>query len=275
MQLDELTDETNAHRVLRRAVHLGVDHIDTASFYGDGSVNRLIRSALWPYPVGLGLVSKVGARYSADTRIPLVPAQHPDELRAQVEADLQNLGVENLTAVNLRRVDGPPGIIADGNDVVPMEDQLAELIALREEGKIGGVGLSNVDADQLRAALPAGVVCVQNAYSLLDRGSEGLLEICHEHDIAWVPFCPLGSALAKLPSTTKHPVVQEVAAQAGATPAQVSLAWLLARDDNTLLIPGTSSVEHLEENLAAGDVHLTSDAMTALDHVAATSTSPT
>ncbi|QBI52246.1 aldo/keto reductase [Streptomonospora litoralis] len=270
MQLWE-RDRDAAGRVLSRAVELGVDHIDTASFYGDSAaVNRAIHAALAPYPDDLALVSKVGARHEAGKEIPLAPAQHPDQLRAQVELDLRSLGTDHLTAVNLRRMDIGPGIVAEGDDAAPLDDQLAELIALRDEGKIGAIGLSNIGADQLQAALPAGIVCVQNAYSLLDRTDEALLETCREHGIAWVPYFPLGSAFESIPSVTDHFAVREVAEQAGATPAQVGLAWLLAHADNTLLIPGTGSVGHLEENVAAGEVRLSAEAMAALDAAADT-----
>ncbi|GAB3444135.1 aldo/keto reductase [Streptomonospora sediminis] len=268
MQLEH-ADEATAHAVLRRAAELGVDHIDTASFYGNGKVNQLIRSALAPYPSSLALVSKVGARYVAGRKpIPLVPAQRPDELRSGVEEDLRGLGTERLTAVNLRRMDGGLGIVAEGSDAVALDDQLAELVALRDEGKIGAIGLSNVSAAQLQAALPAGIVCVQNLYSILNREDEDVLEMCRANGIAWVPFCPLGSAFEQVPSPADHPVVQEVAAGVGATPAQVSLAWVLAHAPNTLLIPGTGSVGHLTENIAAGNVHLSAADMSALDALA-------
>ncbi len=262
-------DEATAHAILRRAAELGVNHIDTASFYGNGTVNRLIRSALAPYPSGLALVSKVGARYAAGHTPTTVPAQRPQELRSGVEDDLRDLGIERITAVNLRRMDTGPGFVDEGRDVVTLDDQLAELMALRDEGKIGAIGLSNVSAAELQAALPAGIVCVQNFYSVLDRRDEALVEMCWRHDIAWVPFAPLGSAFEHIPSPADHPVVQEVAARAGATPAQVSLAWVLAHASNALLIPGTGSLGHLAENVAAGEVSLSTSDMAALDPLAA------
>ncbi len=240
--------------VLRRAVELGVDHIDTADFYGDGLANDLIRTALWPYPDGLALVSKVGARRNGGSG--LIPAQRPDELRADVEANLRRLGIDRLAAVNLRRLDAPPGIVATGDQLVDLDSQLAELVALRDAGKIEGIGLSNVGPDQLRKALPADVICVQNLYNVLDRTAEPLLAECHAHGIAWVPFFPLGSAFAKASRVTEHPIVTAAAADLAVTPGQVGLAWLLAHDPNILLIPGTCSAEHLAENMAAADVHL-------------------
>jgi pyridoxine 4-dehydrogenase len=255
--------------ILRQAVGAGVNHLDTAQFYG--ACNGLIRAALAPYDDNLVLVSKVGAvRDAAAKPVPLVPAQRPAELRAQVEANLASLGAGQLSVVNLRRLDTPPGIIAAGEQRVGLDDQLAELSALRDEGKIGGIGLSNVSAGQLRQALPAGIACVQNYYSVLDRTAEPVLELCREHGIAWVPFCPLGSAgLASLPKVTDNPTVSAIAAELGVTPAQVGLAWQLAHYDRTLLIPGTANPAHLAENLAAGAVKLPGASLTALDHLSA------
>ena len=146
--------------------------------------------------------------------------------------------------------------MATGDQVVDLDSQLAALVALREEGKVGGLGLSHVGVDQLRAALPAGVVCVQNAASLLDHSSAAVHDVCREQGIAWVPFFPLGSAFPGLPKVSEHPDVVAVADRLGVTPAQVGLAWLLDDDEHTLLIPGTSSREHLEQNVAAGEVVL-------------------
>jgi pyridoxine 4-dehydrogenase len=270
MQLAERPGSTTpqsrdaALSVLRHAVERGVNHIDTAQFYGDGTVNERIRAALAPYPGDLALVSKVGAQHVAGK---LVPAQRPEQLRAGVDANLAALGIEQLAVVNLRRVDTPPGIIAEGDQLVDLDSQLAELVSLREEGKIGGIGLSNVSAGQLLAALPAGVACVQNSYSLLDRSAEAVLGLCRAHAIAWVPFCPLGSAFPTLPKVTAHPAVIAAAAASGATPAQVGLAWLLAHDPRVLLIPGTASLEHLEQNVAAGHLRLDAAAIASLDAI--------
>jgi aryl-alcohol dehydrogenase-like predicted oxidoreductase len=156
--------------------------------------------------------------------------------------------------VNLRRLDARPGIVATGDQRVDLDSQLAELVALRAEGKIDGIGLSGVGVDEFRRALPAGVVCVQNLYNLLDRTAEPLLAECAAHGVAWVPFFPLGSAFPGAPRVAEHPAVVAAAADLGVTPAQVGLAWLLAHDPGTLLIPGTRSVEHLAENVAAADV---------------------
>jgi pyridoxine 4-dehydrogenase len=267
MQLERAAvDRDGALAVLRQAVGAGVNHLDTAQFYG--RCNGLIRDALAPYGDDLVLVSKVGADRDTDGR--LVPAQRPAELRAQVEANLAALGTGRLGAVNLRRVDAPPGIIATGEQVVSLDDQLAELVALRQAGKIGGIGLSNVSAGQLEQALPAGIACVQNSYSVLDRAAEPVLRLCRAHGIAWVPFFPLGSAgFASLPKVTDNATVRGIAAELGVTPAQVGLAWQLAHYDRTLLIPGTSSPAHLAENLAAGAITLPAASVAALDQLAA------
>ena len=258
-------DKDAALAILRQAADAGVNHLDTAQFYG--ACNELIRDALAPYDAGLVLVSKVGAARDPDAKpLPLVPAQRPAELRAQVEANLASLGTDRLSVVNLRRLDAPPGIIAAGEQRVDLDDQLAELSALRDEGKIGGIGLSNVSADQLRQALPAGIACVQNSYSVLDRTAEPVLDVCREHGVAWVPFFPLGSAgFRNMPRVTDNPTVRAVAAELAVTPAQVGLAWQLAHYERTLLIPGTASPAHLAENIFAGEIKLTGESLAALD----------
>ena len=268
MQLFE-TSADDAAAVLRRAVELGVNHIDTASFYGPGEVNRRIRKALAPYPDDLVIVSKVGARFTGDEPIPLAAAQRPAELRAAVEDDLSQLGVEQIAVVNLRRMDLGPGVQAEGDQIVDLDDQLAEMIALRDEGKIGGIGVSSVPLAILQRALPAGIACVQNSYSLMDRSQEEMIEVCTAENIAWVPYFPLGSAFPGFPKASDNAVVIDIAGEVGATPAQVGLAWLLAHAPTTLLIPGTRSIAHLEENLGAGDVTLDAEAIARLDAVTA------
>jgi len=256
-------DRDQAVAVLRRAVELGVDHIDTAQYYGPEVSNQLIREALHPYPDNLALVSKVGA--VRDAKGGWLPAEQPAELRAGVEDNLRTLGVERLAAVNLRLLDPIPGHTSP-----PFEDQLAEMVRMRDEGLIAGIGVSNVTLDQLDTAIRlAGVVCVQNPYSLLDRHHEDVLERCLSEGIAFVPFFPLGSAFPGMPKVTENPLVNELADRLGATAAQVGLAWLLHHAENILLIPGTSSVEHLEENLATASLPLTADEMTELDAVRA------
>jgi pyridoxine 4-dehydrogenase len=271
MQLFEATSADDAAAVLRRAVELGVNHIDTASFYGPGEVNRRIRAALAPYrsPYGedLVIVSKVGARYTGEQPIPLAAAQRPAELRAAVEADLSQLGLNRISVVNLRRMDLGPGVGAEGDQIVDLDDQLAEMIALRDEGKIGAIGVSSVPLAVVRRAQPAGIACVQNAYSLLDRSQEEMVDFCTAEGIAWVPYFPLGSAFPGFPKVADNPVVVDIAGEIGATPSQVGLAWLLAHAPNTLLIPGTRSIAHLEENTGAGDVTLSAEAIARLDAV--------
>lgn len=257
-------DRNRALTVLRRAIEWGVNHIDTAQFYGTGTSNELIHEALYPYPEDLVLVSKVGAE--RDEQGGWIPAQRPEQLRAGVEANLRTLNIEQIGVVNLRVMD----IAHDGTPIpaeqrANLDDQLAAMQAMRDEGKIGGIGLSNVTFDQLKHALPANIVCVQNAYSLLDRSSEPLLDLCREHDVAWVPFFPLGSAFPGMPKVTENPYVIETASKLGVNPAQVGLAWLLAHAPNVLLIPGTSDPGHLAENIAAGEIQLDSETMTLLD----------
>jgi len=260
-------DRETALAVLRRAVELGINHLDTAEFYGPHVANELIHSALHPYPADLVLVSKVGA--ARDAQGGWIPAQRPEQLRSGVEDNLRSLGVDQLDVVNLRLHEGHDG--HDGqDDAVDLDSQLAEMVALRDEGKISGIGVSNVTADQLRQALPVGIACVQNAYSLLDRSGEPIFELCRQHDVAWVPFFPLGSAFPDLPKVTENPAVVAAAATLGATPAQVGLAWLLGHGPSVLIIPGTSSVEHLEENVKAGYVQLDPEVIAVLDGLATT-----
>lgn len=267
MQLYEGISEADAVAVLRRAVELGVNHIDTASFYGPGEVNRRILKALAPYPDDLVIVSKVGARWTGAEPMPLASAQKPAELRAAVEEDLSQLGLDRIPVVNLRRMDLGPGAHAEGDQIVDLDDQLAEMIALRDEGKIGGIGVSSVPRDIVRQALPAGIACVQNAYSLLDRTCDDALELCTAEGIAWVPYFPLGSSFPGFPKVADNPVVVEIAGEIGATPSQVGLAWLLAHAPTTLLIPGTRSIAHLEENISSGDVTLSAEAIARLDAI--------
>jgi aryl-alcohol dehydrogenase-like predicted oxidoreductase len=248
-------DHDQALAVLRRAVDLGVDHIDTAQFYGPNVANELIREALHPYPDNLALVSKVGAE--RDEQGGWLRAQRPEQLRAAVEANLRTLGTEQLAAVNLRLSDEgelPP------DQQVSLEDQLAEMVALREEGKIAGVGISTATRAQVEQAITqADIVCVQNPFSLLDQKDATVLDLCQGAGIAYVPYFPLGSAFPFLPKVTDDPTVRRVAERVGATPAQVGLAWLLGHSDNVLLIPGTSSLDHLEQNMAAAGVNLSTE----------------
>ena len=254
-------DRDAALAVLRRAVELGVDHIDTSQYYGPAVVNELIREALHPYPEGLRLVTKVGAR--RDDQGGWLPALGLDELRAGVEDNLRTLDVERLTLVNLR--------LLDGGDTPPLAEMLGALEDMRREGKLELIGLSNVTRAQLEEALElVPVAGAQNQYSVLDRSNEDVLELCRERGLAFVPFFPLGSAFTGGPrKLAEDPAIARIAAQHEVTPSQVALAWLLQRDEHILLIPGTSSVVHLEENLAAADLELDADDMTALEEVEA------
>jgi aryl-alcohol dehydrogenase-like predicted oxidoreductase len=256
-------DRDEAIAVLRRAVALGVDHIDTAQYYGPDVVNELIRAALHPYPAGLRLVTKVGGR--RDAQGAWLPAQRPEELRQGVEENLRTLGVERMDLVNLREMDGETD-----EDAPPLAERLGVLEDMRREGKLDLIGISSVTRAQAEAALElVAVASVQNAYSIVDRSSEDLLDLCRERDLAFVPFFPLGSAFTGGPARlAADPAIAGVADKHGATPSQIALAWLLQRDQRILLTPGTASVAHLEENLAAGAVALDAEDLAALDAVA-------
>ncbi len=240
--------------MLRRAVESGVDHIDTAQFYGPDVANELIHAALHPYPEELVLVSKVGA--ARDDNGSWMAAQRPEELRAGVEANLNSLEIDQVPVVNLRR--HPEG-------VVPFDDQVEAMIAMRDEGLIGAVGLSNVTIDEYVTARSATeIACVQNAYSVANREDDGLFERCRDDGVPYVPFFPLGSAFMPNSPVLNSPVAIQVAEKIGATTAQVALAWLLAAAPTVLLIPGTSSLAHLDENIAARDIFLDEEALEAL-----------
>lgn len=267
MQLERLhTDRAAALELLRHARDLGVDHFDTAYFYGNGFVNELLRDALRDDD-DVVIVSKVGAEPDPTGRRSLRPAQRPEQLRAAIEANLVSLGVDRIPVVNLRRLDARPGLRAEGDQIVDLDDQLAVLIDLRDAGTIGEIGLSAVTIDGLRRALPARVVCVQNAYSLLARHNDDMLALCEAEGIAWVPFFPLGSAIPGLPKVIDNPVVTTIAAALGRTPAQVGLAWLLHHSANALLIPGTAHAGHLTANVAAGSIELDDATMATLDAI--------
>jgi aryl-alcohol dehydrogenase-like predicted oxidoreductase len=260
-------DPAPAVALLRRAAELGIDHIDTADFYGRSVSNDLLRRAFGSDP-SVTVVTKVGAVRVENRPLPLALEQRPEQLREQVHANLRSLGRERLDVVNLRRPEVGPGITVPEDELVNIDDQLAELIALRDDGVIGAIGLSAVRPDTVQRALPAGIVCVQNAYSVLSRGFEDTIALCLAEGIAWVPYFPLGSAFPQLPKVTDDPVVRTVADETGATPAQIGLAWLLAHAPNILLIPGTASIPHLEENAAAGGVVLNVGQRARLDAVA-------
>jgi aryl-alcohol dehydrogenase-like predicted oxidoreductase len=250
-------DRDEAIAVVRRAVELGADHIDTAQYYGPDVANELLRAALGPKLADIALVSKVGAR--RDEAGGWLPDQHPKQLRNGVEDNLRALGVGQLTAVNLRLMDHGP------QSGVRFDDQLAEMTAMRDEGLIAGVGLSNITLEQFQyAAGRTEIVCVQNPLNIADLSSLPLLRETERRGIAFVPFFPLGSAFGGQHTVLGHPGVSAAAGRLGATPIQIALAWVLALAPNTLLIPGTSSLAHLEENMAAGSVTLDDEALAGL-----------
>jgi pyridoxine 4-dehydrogenase len=232
-------DPDAVRAVLRRAVELGIDHIDTSQYYGPNVVNELIREVLHPYPVNLKLVTKVGGR--RDDTGAWLAALSPAELRAGVEDNLRTLQVERMDLEDLRR-----------------------------EGKLDLIGISNAATETVRRALDLmEIASVQNAYSIVNRGDESELALCEERGLAFVPFFPLGSAFTGGPKQlAADPAIAEVAAKRRVTPSQVALAWLLHRSERILLIPGTSSVNHLEENMAAGDIELDEHDMGRLDGAA-------
>ncbi|HEY1688319.1 MAG TPA: oxidoreductase [Solirubrobacteraceae bacterium] len=252
------SDPDAARAVLRRAIELGVDHIDTSQFYGPNVVNELIREALYPYPENLQLVTKVGAR--RDDVGAWLPANTPAELRSGVEENLRTLQVPRLHLVNLRLHDEH-----DSKDM--LAEQLGALADLRQEGKLEMIGISNATAETVRRALElTEIACVQNSYSVVNRVEEDELALCEERDLAFVPFFPLGSAFTGGPQQlAADPAIAEVAGKHGVTPSQIALAWLLHRSQRILLIPGTSSVQHLEENLAAGEIALDEQDMQRLE----------
>lgn len=241
---------------LREAVAAGVNHIDTSDYYGPEVVNQLIREALSPYPEDLLIVTKVGARRGADGG--WLPAWQPDDLARAVEGNLCNLGLEALDVVNFRVMFSPQGP-AEGSIAAPLE-ALAEL---KRQGLVRHIGLSNVTAAQVKEGRDiTEIACVQNHYNLVHRGDDSLIDALAKDGIAYVPFFPLGG-FNPLQSAT----LSQVATDLGATPLQVALAWLLQRAPNILLIPGTSSVAHLHENLAIASLVLPVDAVAALDGI--------
>ena len=252
-------DPDAARAVLGRAIGLGVDHIDTAQYYGPDVVNDLIREALYPYPENLKLVTKVGGR--RDDRGAWLPAQSPAELRSGVEENLRSLRVERMDLVNLRLMN------ADGSGDL-LAEQLGTLEDLRREGKLDLIGISEADAGAVRRALDlVDIAEVQNQYSVVNRSGEDVLELAIEREIAFVPYFPLGSAFTGGPMRlAQDPAVAEVAERRDISAAQVALAWLLARYERMLLIPGTTSVQHLEENMAVTDVELDGEDLAGLEN---------
>ncbi len=251
-------DPDAAVAVLREAVASGVNHIDTSDYYGPHVTNQIIRQALHPYPAGLVIVTKLGARRPADKS--WQPACSRDELIAGVHDNLRNLGLDALDIVNYRVMGS-----GHGTDESSVAEQVSVLAELQGEGLIRHIGLSNATAAQVAEARTiTDVACVQNNYNLAHRHDDALIDDLARQGIAYVPFFPLGG-FTPLQSAT----LSSVASQLGATPMQVALAWLLHRSLNILLIPGTSSVAHLRENLAAGQLALSADTLAELDGIAA------
>ena len=250
-------DHDAALAVLRAAVEAGVDHIDTCDYYGPHVTNQLIREALHPYPDDLVIVTKIGARRGQDKS--WLPAYSAAELEGAIHDNLRNLGIDAIEVVNLRIMFGHHP--TEGS----IEAQLTVLAKLQQQGLVRHIGLSNVTAAQVAEGRSiAEIVCVQNEYNLAHRDDDALIDDLARDGIAFVPFFPLGG-FNPLQSST----LSEVADRLGATPMQVALAWLLRRSPNILLIPGTSSVAHLQENLAAANLHLDEDAMRRLNMIAA------
>jgi aryl-alcohol dehydrogenase-like predicted oxidoreductase len=250
-------DHDGAVAVLREAVASGVNHIDTSDYYGPHVTNKLIREALHPYPDNLVIVTKIGARRGDDAS--WNPAMSPNDLKSAVRDNLRNLGLDVLEVVNLRfmgKIHGP----AEG----PIEAPLTVLAELQRQGLVRHIGLSNVTSNQIAEGRKiCEIVCVQNMYNVAQREDDSLIDDLAGAGIAYAPFFPLGG-FTPLQSTA----LSEVAERLSATPMQVALAWLIQRAPNILLIPGTSSVEHLRENLAAASLKLPSNALTTLDKIA-------
>jgi len=249
-------DRDAALAVLREAIASGVDHIDTSDFYGPHVTNQIIREALHPYPANLTIVTKVSARRGADAS--WLPAMSPKELTEAVHDNLRNLGLDVIEVVNLRSMHGIHGP-AEGS----LEPQLNTLAELQRQGLIRHIGMSNVTSTQIAQGRSiTEIVCVQNQYNIAHRDDDALIDALAADGIAYVPFFPLGG-FTPLQSDT----LANVARKLGATPMQVALAWLLRRAPNILLIPGTSSLSHLRENLAAAELDLPADALKVLNGI--------
>jgi len=251
-------DPDAAVAVLREAVAAGVDHIDTSDYYGPHVTNQIIRKAIHPYPAGMVIVTKLGGRREADKS--WQPAKSPAELTAGVHDNLRNLGLDALDIVNYRFMGSGHGL-EEGS----IAEQVTVLADLKRKGLIRHIGLSHVTAAQVTEARTiTDIVCVQNHYNLAHRHDDALIDDLARDGIAYVPFFPLGGF-----SPLQSSILSGVASRLGATPLQVALAWLLHRSPNILLIPGTSSVVHLRENLAAADLTLSPQTLAELDGIAA------
>ncbi|EMU1127321.1 TPA: aldo/keto reductase family oxidoreductase [Citrobacter koseri] len=248
-------DRHVALTVLREAISLGVNHIDTSDFYGPHVTNQIIREALHPYPDDLAIVTKIGARRGEDAS--WLPAFSPAELKQAVHDNLRNLGLDVLDVVNLRVMFGDGHGPHEGS----IEESFSVLAELQQQGLVKHIGLSNVTAKQVAEARKiAEIVCVQNEYNIAHRQDDALIDALAGEGIAYVPFFPLGGF-----TPLQSSMLSDVAASLNATPMQVALAWLLQRSANILLIPGTSSVTHLRENMAAGDLQLSDEVLAVLN----------
>lgn len=248
-------DRQAAIAVLREAVESGVNHIDTSDYYGPHVTNQIIKEALHPYPDDLVIVTKLGARRGEDKS--WIPALSRQDLIDGAHDNLRNLGIDQLHVVNLRV--GGMSEPTEGS----IEEPLTALIELKEQGVIANIGLSNVTPGQLKEAQKlTEIVCIQNFYNLAHRNDDAFIDDLAQQGIAYVPFFPLGGF-----SPLQSSALDRVAASLGATPMQVALAWLLQRSTNVLLIPGTSSIEHLRENLKAAELELGADVVRELNAI--------
>jgi pyridoxine 4-dehydrogenase len=251
-------DHDAAIAVLREAVGMGINNIDTSDYYGPYVTNEIIREALHPYSDDLHLVTKVGGR--RDDKGNWLPASSPTELRQGVHDNLGRLGLDAMDVVNLRNMPGEHG----GGEPTPWAEQVETMAALQQEGLVRHIGVSTVSADEVaeaRSIVP--IVCVQNEYNLAHRGDDDLIDSLAEQGIAYVPYFPLGGF-----SPLQSDALDKVASELGETPMAVALAWLLQRSPNILLIPGTSSVDHLRENVAGAGIDLPAEALEQLDAIA-------
>lgn len=250
-------DRDAALAVLREAVALGINHIDTSDYYGPHVTNQIIREALYPYPDDLTIVTKIGARRGTDGS--WLPAFSGPELTQAVHDNLRNLGLDALDVVNLRAIFG-----VEAPTEGSIEEQMTVLADLQRQGLVRHIGLSNVTTAQIAEARAiAPIVCVQNMYNIVHRSDDALIDDLERNGIAYVPFFPLGGF-----SPLQSSKLSSVASRLGATPTQVALAWLLNRSPNILLIPGTSSVAHLRENVGAAALDLPDDMVRTLDSIA-------
>lgn len=259
----------SAVELLRRAAELGVEVYDTAQFYGDGLANRLLARAFAGSRDEVLYVTKVGARPDHGGPAPMTAAQRPEELRAAVEANLEALRTDHVDGVLMRRMDMLPGLIAEGDQQVPLDEQLDALEDMRREGLLRFIGLSHVSVGQLDAAVAAGheIAAVSNFYNLLRRDDEALAERSASVGAAWMPYFPLGgrAVFPGIASVLDDEALLAVARETGATPNQVGLAWILAHCPTGLVISGTTSVAHLEQNVACASVRLSDEQLARLD----------